>query len=239
MNWYKKSFNVQETIKNVMKGMAITVVPLGILLSFLHLSDADFLNILKKYNGDTAAARKYVEDKARYEINKMFNHEKFTGHIKQYEGFRNAVYDDGAGNATIGVGHLITPKSRQIFQQLFGNSVDFDAIVSGQAKLTNEQVNQLAKYDIDKHLKRARGIFPKFDTYPYYVKEALLNSVYRGDTGPKTVALINAGRWEEAAAEYVNRDDYNNAVSRGMSGIKTRMDANKSVMLEYAKQLKG
>jgi len=239
MNWYKKSWNVTDTIKNVMKGMAISVVPLGILLSFLHISDADFLDILKRNDGDSTAARKQVEDEVRSRIAQIFDHERFAGHIKQYEGFRNAVYDDGIGNATIGIGHLVTPKSRGIFQRLFGNTVNYDAIISGQAKLTNEQVNQLAKYDINKHLKRARSMFPKFDTYPYYVKEALLNSVYRGDTGQKTVALINSGRWEEAAAEYINRHDYQNAGSLGIRGIIRRMDANRDAMLEYAKQLKG
>lgn len=239
MNWYKKSWNIQKTIKNIMKGMAISVVLLGILLSFLHLSDVDFLNILKKINGDAVAARKYIEDKAKYEINKIFNHEKFTKHIKQYEGFKNSVYDDGRGNLTIGVGHMIKPESRQIFQQLFGDTVNYDKIISGQEKLTDEQVNQLAKYDINIHLQRARKMFPKFDTYPYYVKEALLNSVYRGDTGSKTMALINAGKWEEAAKEYLNRYDYRNADSLGIPGIKQRMETNRNAMLEYAKQLKN
>jgi len=239
MNWYKKTANVRDTIKNVMKGMALTAVPLGVLLSVLHLSDADFLNILNSNNGDTVAARKQVEDEARYRISQMFNHERFTSHIKQYEGFRNAVYDDGRGYPTIGVGHLIKPESKGIFQSLFGNTVNYDAIVSGQAKLTDEQVDQLAKHDINEHLQRSKKMFPKFDTYPYYVKEALLNSVYRGDTGPKTVALINAEKWEEAAAEYLNRHDYMNADALGIPGIKRRMDANRDAMLEYAKQLKG
>jgi len=95
----------------------------------------------------------------------------------------------------------------------------------------------LANYDIRRHLRRARRIFPAFDNYPDYVQYALLDSIYRGDTGPATIKLINAGKWRDAAREYLNRYDYKNANALGIPGIKPRMEMNRDAMLRYAEEL--
>jgi len=233
MNWYKKSFN----LKNVFKGMATTMgLSIPFMLIMLNMSNQDFLNLWNKHDGDEQA----VTQALKQELNRkaQFDYKAFANKIRQYEGYEPKVYDDGRGNNTIGIGHMITPESRQIFQQLFGKAVDFNAVASGKQTLTDQQIQRLAQYDIDKHLTRARRIFPKYDTYPYYVQEALLNSVYRGDTGKKTAVLINQGKWEEAAAEYLNRHDYVNAVKLGIPGIRTRMESNRDAMLQYSKDLK-
>ena len=231
MNWYKNAFN----FKNFFKGVGISTLSLPFILILLNMSNQDFLDLWNKFNGDEQAVKqelaKALEEKVK------FNYEDFSRHLKRYEGFKNGVYDDGRGNKTIGIGHMLTSDSKNIFQQLFGNTVNYDAVVSGKQQLTNQQVQTLANYDIDKHLNRARKSFPKFNTYPYYIQRALLNSVYRGDTGMRTIKLINAGKWREAAVEYLNRHDYMNAQQLGIPGIVPRMNANRDAFLRYARDL--
>ncbi len=160
----------------------------------------------------------------------------FADYIAKSEGIEKKVYDDGRGNLTIGIGHMLKDKSPAIFKKLFGDEVDYEAVASGKASLEKDQVYKLFEYDLDEHLDRARGIFTQFDTYPQYLQAALLDSVYRGDTGGKTARLINAGKWKEAAKEYLNRKDYKNRAALGIRGIGPRMERNRNAMLKYAQE---
>jgi len=155
-------------------------------------------------------------------------------YVKEHEGFRNRVYDDGVGNLTIGVGHLITPKSRQIFDDLFGDSVDYDNIIAGRDALSDKQVLKLFKHDLKEHIERARRLIGDFDEYPDYMQAALVDAVYRGDLGPRTRSLLNQGKYREAAVEYLNHNQYRNARELGIPGIITRMNKNRDAMLKYA-----
>jgi GH24 family phage-related lysozyme (muramidase) len=164
-------------------------------------------------------------------------------HYKKYiahsEGFRNRVYNDGRGNLTIGIGHLLKRQDAVLFRHLFGNAVDYNQVRLGKQSLTNDQVFKLFEYDLDIHLKRAKRLFPSFEKYPIYVKLALTDSVFRGDMARKTIQYINAGDWDRAAKEYINRYDYKNRKKLGISGIGPRMERNQQAMLNYAKELRS
>jgi len=41
--------------------------------------------------------------------------------IKQFEGFRNTAYDDGHGNMTIGIGHVIKPNEEKLYYTTLSN----------------------------------------------------------------------------------------------------------------------
>lgn len=41
--------------------------------------------------------------------------------IKQFEGLRNTAYDDGHGNMTIGIGHLIKPNEEKLYYTTLSN----------------------------------------------------------------------------------------------------------------------
>jgi GH24 family phage-related lysozyme (muramidase) len=165
--------------------------------------------------------------------------EHYRHYISQSEGFRNRVYNDGRGNLTIGVGHLLRKQDAVLFKHLFGNSVSYDAIRSGRQNLTDNQVGVLFEYDLNNHLQRAKRVFPSFNGYPLYVRIALTDSVFRGDMSPKTAKYINAGQWEKAAKEYLNRVDYRNRKKLGIPGIGPRMERNQSAMLKYANELRS
>jgi len=171
-------------------------------------------------------------------IAKTNNGSEYFDYIKNNEGYSEKVYDDGVGNLTIGVGHLITPNSKSLFYKLFGDSVNFDDVKSGKTSLDAKQVKILFSHDVQEHLKKAKRLFNSFDSYPLYLRQALLDSVYRGDTGNNTRKLINQGKWEEAAVEYLNRRDYRNRVQLGIRGIGKRMEHNRDAMLKYAREKK-
>ena len=92
-------------------------------------------------------------------------------------------------------------------------------------KITLEQANKnLAEY-VEIRLEEIQDLIPNFANLSQPLQIALFSEYYRGSVrqSPKTVALINAGRYQEAAAEFLNNDEYRNAVKRKRRGIKERM----------------
>jgi len=184
-----------------------------------------------------------------------------------YDSFRQKLLDNeglvtkanpigNRGEIDIGIGHAMlnpnngktksqqTAVSRRIFNKLFGNTVNFDAVLNGQQELSQKQIEMLTKHDIDEHLNRAKNLFKdtrQFDRLPQYLQEALLDGVYRGDIGttatPNTVRLMNINNWAAAAKEYLNHKGYRNAIKNNLAGIRPRMEANQKAMLQYAREL--
>jgi len=166
----------------------------------------------------------------------------YADYISVSEGRSAKVYLDGSGYPTIGIGHLMTPQSKLVFKLLFDDAVDYDALMAKTATLSDAQIDKLFEYDVQKHLKQTKALFPKFDQYPLYLRAALLDSVYRGEQKAeyRTVKLINSGNFREAASNYLNRKDYQQAKETGKNrGIITRMNRNQQAMLKYATELEA
>lgn len=176
--------------------------------------------------------------------NHDFDMPSFRRRLQRFEGYHRTAYPVQQGEIAIGIGHTMrnpnlnnpTAPSRRAFNHVFGDEVDFDAVLAGRQSLTDEQIRRLADYDIARHIRRAADNFPDLSTYPTPVQHAIVDATYRGDIGPRTTALINAGRWAEAADEYINHNGYRTARARGLKGIITRMNDNRRAFLEYAKQ---
>jgi len=188
-----------------------------------------------------------------------FSFTLFMPALLQREGSRNKVYDDGAGYATIGIGHMMgkiiskdkrtglptkispNPRSKEVFDKLFGRTIDFNAVATGKQTLTNEQIKLLAEtVDVPEHYKIAQRIFPNIDSYPDYVKYALLNGVFRGEfkKGYHVVKAINAGNFKDVVKFYLMRRDYSGAKKHGkLRGLISRMDENQYAFLKYALEL--
>ncbi|MCK4650417.1 hypothetical protein KAT36_04275 [Candidatus Pacearchaeota archaeon] len=184
--------------------------------------------------------------------------EEIKDYIAGAEGKENTVYEINE-EKHIGIGHKFTSESRDIFLELFDCDVAcFDDIIASKRDLTDSQIEELFDRDIVVYIKRTKGLFSKYDSYPNYVKMALVSSVYRGEmkSEHKTVRLINgelgelgeidekydsidseSKRWYRVALEYINREDYRKAKEMGLSGIQSRMDANKDLFERYAKEL--
>lgn len=141
-------------------------------------------------------------------------------YIKANEGEKLMPYRDTEGHWTIGVGHKILPNE------------DFSG------GITEEESRQLFESDLQERLSVARRLFKNFDSYPDYVKVALLDGVFRGDhkASYRTTRLINENRFAEAAKEYLNHGDYTRSKKEG-TGVWKRMYRNAQAMMKYADEL--
>ena len=158
---------------------------------------------------------------------------KTSDYIGHWEGKRDTVYKDSAGLPTIGIGHYLnnSQQDRQLFKALFGDTVNYDKVLNGQQKLTDDQIEKLFNVDVKTKEKLASKKISNFTSLPTYVKNAIINALYRGDIGPKTIGLMNSGDWSNAAREYLN---HQNAKS-GPSQIQRRMKTNAVAFAQYAK----
>lgn len=84
-----------------------------------------------------------------------------------------------------------------------------------------------------------RGFTNNYDNLPMELQTALLSSHYRGSwspTGkggsPDAIELFNAGRYDEAAAEFLNRDEYRNTTLRG---IRNRLERTAEAIRAYGR----
>jgi GH24 family phage-related lysozyme (muramidase) len=151
------------------------------------------------------------------------------------------VYNDSYGLPTIGIGHLLTDRSRAIFERLFGDSVDYNAILSKKQKLTRDQEIALFTEDVQSKLAIANRRIHDFQGLRQQTKNAIIDALFRGDLGPKTIALMNARQWEDASEEYLNHREYiktRDLVNKGKKvnnrGIVGRMERNSQAFYDQA-----
>lgn len=105
------------------------------------------------------------------------------------------------------------------------------------AKITPAQAEQLLTKGIADHEAKARRLIPKYDTFPDEVKKAIVNAIYRGDLGPKTIGLINAGKWDKVPTQYLDHPNYTNPGK--LTGVVKRMKSNANAFADYAKKIAG
>jgi GH24 family phage-related lysozyme (muramidase) len=126
--------------------------------------------------------------------------------VKGEEGFSATPYKlPGEKHNTIGYGH-------------YGTDVQDDL------NLTKRQANNILRNDIEIRLDEIQEAIPEFETLPMEVKKNLLGSWFRGSLGgsPKTIKLINEGKFDQAAKEFLNNDEYR---TTKLKGVKKRMRA--------------
>lgn len=121
--------------------------------------------------------------------------------IKEKEGFRDTAYADGDGYS-IGYGNYGVNKG--------------DTITQEEAELQLQQ-------NIDDRLVQIRKAIPNFDNLPLETRKHLLGSWFRGSLSgsPKTISLLNAGKYEEASKEFLNNNEYR---TTSLEGIRNRME---------------
>lgn len=144
---------------------------------------------------------------------------KIKEEIRSAEGFRSEAYIPTKGDVlTIGFG--------------------FTEGVKPGDTMTREQAEERLTEEVNSRLTNIRNKITDFDKFPEDAQVAMFSSWYRGSLSgsPKTISLINEGKYDLAADEFLNNDEYKNAVSRGRRGIRARMektaDAIRSLMPE-------
>ena len=91
--------------------------------------------------------------------------------------------------------------------------------------ITLEKAKENLAEDIKVRLEEIQDLIPNFANLPQTLQIALFSEYYRGSIrqSPKTVKLINQGRYQEAAGEFLDNDEYRDAEERGRRGIRARM----------------
>jgi len=130
---------------------------------------------------------------------------KFFNYVKKKEGpfFDTAtIATEGELNYTIGFG-----RSNANVKE--GDTADL------------KKSEQFLLEDIESRIPEVINAIPKFDTFSEELQQALFYEWFRGSLvqSPKTRALINAGKFSEAAKEFLNNDEYRNARKNKRSGV--------------------
>jgi len=102
-------------------------------------------------------------------------------------------------------------------------------------KISTKKAEELLTKGIVEHEAKARRLVKKFDSYPAYVRQAILNAVYRGDLGPKTAEAINSGQWSKVSGMYLDHPNYKNPGK--FPGVVKRMKSNAEAFDKYAMEL--
>lgn len=146
---------------------------------------------------------------------------KAAKYIEKNEGRKNKPYQDGYGNWTVGVGHLMTPEEVKLY--------------AGKT-LSDDTIQNIFEKDIGLKLSLVRKIFGSvYETYSDNLKVAILDGFFRGDLSgsPKTIALLKAKKFKAAADEYLNNDEYRKSLnSKSHKGVAYRMQRNAKIIAD-------
>lgn len=138
---------------------------------------------------------------------KSLNSNEYLDFIKDKEGFRDTAYKpiDSEEYYTIGWGNY-SPDIKE------GDTI------------TREEAEIQLQKNIDDRLVQIRQAIPEFDNLPLEARQHLLGSWFRGSLSgsPKTISLLNDGKFEEASKEFLNNDEYR---TTSLGGVKKRMKA--------------
>ena len=134
------------------------------------------------------------------------NSNEYLDFIKDKEGFRDTAYKpiDTEEHYTIGWGN-------------------YSPDVQAGDTITREEADIQLQKNIDDRLVQIRQAIPEFDNLPLEARQHLLGSWFRGSLSgsPKTISLLNEGKFEEASREFLDNDEYR---TTSLGGVKTRMN---------------
>jgi LysM repeat protein len=151
---------------------------------------------------------------------------RFAADLKPYEGFRAKRYLDHKGNPTVGYGHMIGPDSKKRFEAAGIGDQYQGVCVAGVCGLSEKDAEKLLQQDIKNiYEPRTRKLLPKFDQLNPEAQSAAVGSVYRGGLSgsPKTVELLQQGKFEEAGKEFLDSKEYRESKKQG-TGVHKRME---------------
>ena len=161
-------------------------------------------------------AVKRVKDKKEKAVNNAI--ESFKQTIRDAEGLKLESYkpDDDEIKFTIGYGR-------------YG--------VDDGMTITEEEAEEFLDEDVRERLDSIVDLLPQFNSYPNDLQQAIFSEHYRGSIqqSPKTRKLINEGNFLEAAEEFLDNKEYEEAEERGIPGIRPRMEKVSELLKKYAK----
>ena len=127
--------------------------------------------------------------------------------LVELEGFRAEPYkpDEDEEFLTVGYGH-------------YGSDVKEGTVI------TETEARDLLRKDINKRMPQIKKVIKNFDSLSDDLKVEIAQSWFRGGISgsPQTIKLINEGKFTEAAAEFLENEEYR---TTELGGVKTRMEA--------------
>lgn len=93
--------------------------------------------------------------------------------IKEHEGYRPQVYVDTVGKPTVGIG--LNLKRGDAPAIVASAGANYNAILSGKQKLTDEQIRSIFKNTLAIAYADAKKFMPNFDSLPKKLKLAILD----------------------------------------------------------------
>ena len=150
--------------------------------------------------------------------------------IRRHEGFKPEAYkDSNKGKWTIGIGTLIGDGSEEAYKK----SPYYGKV------LNEEQAKKIAEGDIKAKITKAEGLLGRDYLYSLSpdLQAQIISSVYRGGLSgsPNTQKLLKSGRFEEAAKEFLDNDEYRKAKAKN-SGVAKRMEETAAIMAKEGKR---
>lgn len=127
-----------------------------------------------------------------------------------HEGRRSHVYADSLGKLTVGIGCYL---DRGGVPALFASlGIDFAAVRSGAADLTDQQIDDVFSHDLDAAIANARVDCPGVDDLPGPACLVLVDLAFQmGGRGlaafHRMLAAIGRGDWDTAANELLDSDE--------------------------------
>lgn len=123
--------------------------------------------------------------------------------VEKHEGRRAVIYRDTKGILTVGIGFNIEAPDARHICQLFG--IDYRALTNGMVTLTEQQIDSIFEYQLNKVLSQAKITLPNFDQMPDTVQAVVCDLIFNLGWGRfqnfhQTIASLKAGNWKCASS---------------------------------------
>ena len=179
---------------------------------------------LYKYNEDGSPPKEFLEILKKDRENNKVKASKIS--LAPYNKFEKLIIKEE--------GLLL--KAKKLFNEdnfTIGYGRNNQSIKEGDT-ITKEEALKYLKEDIDIRLDEIQNRIPLFNQFSEDLQLALFYEYYRGSVGqsPLTIKLINAGKFKEAAEEFLNNDEYRNAEELGKIGIQDSMEKVSNLLKE-------
>ena len=136
---------------------------------------------------------------------------------------------------------LTIPEIRVVEEEGFvdGTYKDTKGVVTSGVGQTGKYMNMSFDDTFREHEDIARKMIPSYDQLPDVVKAELAQAAYRTDLqqSPEFRKLFNAGKYEEAAQEFLDNADYRKSLKEG-TGVANRMEAVSNIVRDYGQSLR-
>ena len=185
-------------------------------------------------------------DKRMYEVNTSIalDPKEYVDVVKPLEGFH--------GKATRLKKYNPRTGKYEFEEYLTLGHGDYGEHIKEGDTITEEEAEPKLLENIAKRLPVIEKNIKGFDSMPKYLRDNIVGSWFRGGLSgsPKTIGLMNEGKFEEASKEFLKNDEYFDVVEEvkrakklgiktEKGGVKTRMENMANALKDYAEQLKN